>query len=146
MMLLSCIHNGFEDGISDVLFILVHTDCSFFSHCSISLFKFYFKLKILGSDNLWGRPPANGCTCLTVNLRHQMIHVSLYVGSVVPTDLFFSVLNVSFFCNSLSLIGCWPFSVALLQFEVYLWLILAIKCFALPWLSCWEFVCNGSAF
>lgn len=38
--------------------------------------------------------------------------------------------NVSFFCNSLT--GCWHFSVALLQFEVYLLLILAIKCFALP--------------
>lgn len=55
-----------------------------------------------------------------------------------------------FFCFVLifnSILGCWSFlSVALLQFEVYLWLILAIKCFALTRGAWWiyEYFCLGT--
>lgn len=56
----------------------------FFNVASHFIF-FLFRTKDLGLWYLWGRHQQNGCTRWTVNLHHQMIHVSvsLYVAKAL---------------------------------------------------------------
>lgn len=108
--------------------------------------QFYFLLKILGSDTSEG--------------VHQQMDVHVNSWPVTAWWLMLKVLcmlqrlcctnRFLLFCFVLifnSILGCWSFlSVALLQFGVYLWLILAIKCFALTRGAWWiyEYFCMGT--
>lgn len=87
------------------------------------------------------RLPSRAPRCLTkepklsrCDLRGSVLpSLSLYVFtkslSNVPRDVYLTLKCLSFFNNTL-FVDQWPFSVALLQFGVYLSLILAIKSFA----------------
>lgn len=70
--------------------------------------------------------PGSRCLCPPVSSPLCVFAKSL---SNVPRDLSFTLKCLSLFNNTL-FVDQWPFSVALLQFGVYLSLILAIKSFA----------------
>lgn len=98
-----------------------------------SLLSVLFQTKDLGLWYLWVRHQQTDVYVeqWTLTTRWSMSQSLCMLQRLCCTN---SWIPFSFKCLSFVTTGCLPFSVALLQFEVYLWLILAIKCFALPWL------------
>lgn len=119
-----CLTSAKDSEVSEAMIVQVIVLC----HSSITFFSVLFQTKDLG---LW-----------YLRARHQQMDVtepsppSMSLCMLQRLCCTNRLIPFGFKCLSfVTLTGCWPFSVALLRFEVYLWLILAINCFALLWLE-----------